>query len=265
MTAWRKPQPQKAKKKLPGVAVLLDQTHTFVMQHKEPLAGFAAWTLFPAIALLIISLFHLSDWYFAIGQMIASTADIILHAWITGCMIFFYFYASQKIPAHVLPHNLDEKDIGSLAWKATPSLLLQFAAIFFLVVIGLYLGIFPGLISMVWFAFASVILLSEDTGVIGAMKASRECVRGRFLPIALRLLGINITITLVFCVLVLSVFWTITALHGQEPFSLLIVDTLTNTVTFPQWAETLFTALFVPFLPYFTISNVILYEALKKG
>ena len=48
----------------------------------------------------------------------------------------------------------------------------------------------PGLIFTVWFFFSPFILAREKISALGALVKSREQVRGKFFPLALRLLAV---------------------------------------------------------------------------
>ena len=62
---------------------------------------------------------------------------------------------------------------------------------------GYILLIIPGIIFSVWFAFAYLVLITEDTGVTEALKKSRNYVRGRWWGVFGRLVAL-ILISLVF-------------------------------------------------------------------
>lgn len=54
--------------------------------------------------------------------------------------------------------------------------------------VGFILFIVPGIILSVWFAFAFLVLVLENTGIIDSMKRSREYVRGRWWAVFGRLM-----------------------------------------------------------------------------
>jgi hypothetical protein len=57
-----------------------------------------------------------------------------------------------------------------------------------IILVGFVLLIIPGIIVSVWLAFAGFILLIEGKTGLEALKASRQYVRGRWFPVAVRLL-----------------------------------------------------------------------------
>lgn len=65
------------------------------------------------------------------------------------------------------------------------------------VVVGFLLLIIPGVIAIVWFAFAPFVLLEEDVRGTQALRRSRDYVRGRWKQIAWRLFVVFVLIILV--------------------------------------------------------------------
>lgn len=60
-----------------------------------------------------------------------------------------------------------------------------------ILVIGFLLFIIPGIIMSVWFAFATLILILENSTIVESMKKSREYVRGKWWQILGRLLAMS--------------------------------------------------------------------------
>lgn len=58
-----------------------------------------------------------------------------------------------------------------------------------LLMIGFVLLLIPGIILMVWFAFANFVLVLENTGIRAALRQSREYVRGRWWGVFGRLIA----------------------------------------------------------------------------
>lgn len=82
---------------------------------------------------------------------------------------------------------------------------------------GLILLVIPGLIFLVWFSFSYFILLFEDKRAVDSMKQSKKYVKGRFWPVAGRLIAI---------VAVMIPFWIISGLFGDESIVSFIADAI---------------------------------------
>lgn len=84
---------------------------------------------------------------------------------------------------------------GGLHWAGKyvlVSLLVGLSAL-----VGFVLLIIPGIIVGVWLSFSPYVLFKENTTIVGALKRSRELVRGYWWPIFGRLIGFFILVMIV--------------------------------------------------------------------
>ena len=65
-----------------------------------------------------------------------------------------------------------------------------------ILMVGFMLLIIPGIILSVWFAFATYILILENSGIVDSLKRSREYVRGKWWGVFGRLIVMSILIAL---------------------------------------------------------------------
>lgn len=243
---------------LPGVFVLFDRTNAAILKERMLFAGYAAWTLFPPLFTFGLSFLSLSS----VWTLVTADAVLVLHiamsTWVSACLTLLGLSRLRSQPLH-------EKDIESRARKAMPLLLYLFAFSFFCITLGTYALILPGIIALVWLAFADVIAIDEP-GIRfnAAIAQSRALSRGRFFQVFWRISAGNALFGLAYIILALVVLGTI--------FSLANIDTqaLINTLLFPNskppaWIPLLLHALFLPLLPYVTVYNAALYDALKKA
>jgi hypothetical protein len=92
--------------------------------------------------------------------------------------------------AFILAVTNEELGIGDSlrqGWQRVFSFLWIYNLVGFIITGGFLLLIIPGVISMVWFAFAQFILASEDERGMKALLKSKEYVRGKWFDVFLRL------------------------------------------------------------------------------
>lgn len=113
--------------------------------------------------------------FLLVGILIA----IILGAWISASLYFAVKDGSNQTKI---------KDIMPAAWKKAGSFfwVLFLAGLF--TILGFILLVIPGIIFMVWMAFASYIFVFEDIRGVAALKKSREFARGYWWPLFGRIL-----------------------------------------------------------------------------
>lgn len=107
--------------------------------------------------------------------LFSDVADILLSAPIDMGMIAFF------LAAHADPKSVQYSALWHAwpYWKYVGALLLQIIA----VLVGLVLLVVPGIIAMVVFMFASIVVIDQGLGPIDAMKESLRITRGHFWPL----------------------------------------------------------------------------------
>ncbi len=242
---------------LPGVLPLFEQTLAVVKEQRMLLAGYAAWALMPALATFGLTFLSLSPMWETISEYVIFVGDIVLGTWISACLLLVGLSEIKKEP-------LQEKEVETRARKAMPVLLYIFSFWLICIVGGTYLLVLPGIMAFVWLAFASVIAVEKsDATFTGAIAASREMSRARFLRVFWRLIGGSGIFGIMYfllCIPVLGILFSITGIDAKE----LVTNVIMSGNEFPAWIELLLVALSLPFLPYTAVYTVALYEALKK-
>lgn len=242
---------------VPGVLTLLQQTHALAKEERMLLAGYAAWTMIPALATFGSTLLSLSSFWKSVLTNIIFVGDILLGTWVGACLTLVAMSRLRKEP-------LEEREISTRARKALLVLLYLFAFSLFCVAVGTYLLVLPGIVAFVWLAFTDVAAL-EKPGITfsHAVTSSRDLSRGRFLSVFWRLLAGNVVFGVAYFMLCLLVLGSVFAVAGINPTELLN-NVLTTGAEFPAWISLLLLALSLPLIPYTAIYNVALYDALKK-
>lgn len=247
-----------AQNAIPGVFALFDRVNTIASQERMLLAGYAAWALFPPLLTFACSFLSLSPTWTTLITNFILVLDIIVSTWVGACLTLVGL-------SRLRGHALGEKEIEVQARRAMPMLLYLFAFSFFCVIVGMYLLILPGIIAFVWLAFTDVLALDEPGVRFGsAIAKSRDLSRGRFFRVLWRIFMGGGLIGIVYFMLALLVLAAIFSIAGIDAKALLDATIMSGT-ELPAWIPLLLSALFLPLLPYLTIYNAALYDALKKA
>lgn len=241
---------------VPGVLTLLRQTHALAKQERMLLAGYAAWTMMPALATFGATFLSLSSFWESTLRNIILVGDILLGTWVGACLTLVAMSRLRKEP-------LEEREISTRARKALPVLLYLFAFSLFCVVAGTYLLVLPGIVAFVWLAFTDVAALEKPNVTFSrAITSSRDLSKGRFLTVFWKLFAGNAAFGMVYFVLCILALGGVFAAAGINPRELLD-NVLATGADFPAWISLLLAALSLPLIPYAAIYNVALYDALK--
>jgi hypothetical protein len=234
-----------------AVAVLLKETVETYRKHFALLAGYAAWLLLPYAGLVLFSLPR-SNRFLEILILACSVIQALLGLWLTA---FIPLVAREII---LKKEKISLLNLQNLAWKILPSLL--FVAILEAAVIlgGLIMLVVPAFIFWVWFALSQPSVIFDGKKGLAALTWSRELARGRFWPLAGRLLAGPILFgfgALAVSALLISL---LAALTGTG------LETLTS-ATPPLWADTISTIIEIFSLPLFLIYYTLLYLDLNPA
>ena len=171
---------------------------------------------------------------------------------------------------HHRPKQRKAEAIGKAALAYLPVLIYIHALITLAWWIGIIL-ILPGIAVAIWFSFAKIIAVIENEKTVASLQKSRELVRGRFFRILGRSIGGNLIIGSAYFFLCLIVFGLISEIGHIDfaqyvpPADQLFSLSFAEEFTLPTWIDALLRGLMVPFIPYFTLYWVVLYEDLKKA
>lgn len=173
------------------VLELLQLTWTIFRRNTGLYVGYSAWLLIPAALVFVVSTLspEASLGLGIIGQIIM----IILGIWIWIVLISI----TAKIVAR---EKIQMEEISRHAWNRLLPLIGVVIMVGLVQLVGFLLLIIPGVVFMVWYAFAQTDVVLSERGGLAAMAESRQMVRGRFWPILWRLLAGPIVLGTIYAV-----------------------------------------------------------------
>lgn len=207
MTVSEKPSKKRGEVPgLPGTFLLLRQTFGLYFSNFRFFFGYVAWLLIP----IVISVF-------ARVTLDAETVEIIdLVFNITLYFVLSVFLTVIFIKS--IPQLRNNKPITINLTRAAMILavpyLLTSIAVGFATLGGLILFIIPGIVFSIWFAFASTIVVIEQTRIFEAMRRSRALVRGRFGSVLWRYYAGHVVIWAAYGCLLGAILYGSFSLHG---------------------------------------------------
>lgn len=142
--------------------------------------GYSAWLLIPSAIIYFGALVAGGEQNltFLIGQVVIFVLTIGI--WIILAIITAKIVGRKKINAEELSKATMDL-LWPVFWIGLVAALVQ--------VVGLLLLIIPGIIAMVWYAFATLEVVLGGHRGLSAMSASRDLVRGRFWSVLWRLVA----------------------------------------------------------------------------
>lgn len=162
------------------VIELLQLTLTIFRRNAGLYIGYSAWLLIPAAAIYATTalLPDQSFWITIIGQI----ALIILGIWI---WIMLTLITAKIIGREKINTEHLSREARLRIWPvAVVGLIVGVVEL-----VGFLLFIIPGIILMVWYAFAQIDVVLSDRRGLAALAASREITRNRFWSVLWRLVG----------------------------------------------------------------------------
>jgi flagellar biosynthesis protein FliQ len=202
------------------------------------LLGYTAWLLLPSTGLLALKSvqpFHQNTWWFIPAVLCVMVGIIFLGLWIT---IILTKFSASLIEGKKTSHETLQQN----SWNLIPPLLIVSILQAVAIVGGFLLLIIPGIIFLVWYAFAQFNLILDNTRGVQSLSQSRQLVKGRFLEVFWKLLSGPLIITLLYSS-VLAILITIIGLatgveidplFGQEaPLWVNLLETITNVLLTP--------------------------------
>ncbi|HBK34353.1 TPA: hypothetical protein DEP34_01720 [Candidatus Uhrbacteria bacterium] len=215
---------------------LLLQSYHLYREQGAFYLGYAAWMLLPISALLTLSLLPITnEGTVFILALFLSVFEGLLTLYIT----IFLFLATDKRLGHT------EASHSELLLRARTLIkpVILVAVLQCLVVLGGFLLlIVPGIIFLIWFAFAQIAVILDHQRGFDALSFSREIVSGRFWSVLWFLVSGPLFILLGHAFLSSLIFGTIALImhtdptvwvNGNLPMWVEAIDAITQTFLFP--------------------------------
>lgn len=234
---------------LPSIGDLLRISITLTRRYAADAYGFSAYLLFP-----IILTFGVQGISGTLGDIFVSAVNVLfiltacwVQATITVLVPMRFGHPKQEPDTRSIGMHAT-KILGTLAFTALLSGLLQFA--------GFFCFIVPGIILSVLFAFAPEEVILRGCGPLSALATSRAKVQPYFFPVLWRLLALAGTTFGAYLVLTSLILGIASFATGIDPVALANVT--------PAWLDALLTVLQIVFLPPLIIGHTMLYLSLEE-
>lgn len=161
-----------------------------------------SWEIYKKRIGTLISLYMLSFLFFIIllglflgvGYLLSlilpdSKTALIAFGGVTGMLAGFtvMFWGLAAVIFAVVDENLGIKDALGRGWQRVWAFIWFFSIAGYIITGGFLLFFIPGVIFLVWFAFAQFVLASEDERGMNALLKSKEYVSGRWFEVFVRL------------------------------------------------------------------------------
>lgn len=202
---------------IPGVGDLLRATWRLYRSSIALLSGYLAWLLVPEIGLVLLPFLPAGAGNDFLGLVLQLVGGV-LSLWVSLILIRILSAAAmgrhESLPAVIAASR-------ERFWPFVVA-----GALMGLVVAGGFiLLIVPGLMFFVWYAFSTLEAALGGHNGLPALSASRNLVRGRFWPVAWRLLAGPLVMTawyailmgLIFVPLMIATGTTLSAVSGDQP------------------------------------------------
>ena len=234
-----------------SVLEILQKSWNLYRRHFGLLGGYVSWLLLPYVGLVLVGFLPISITADVIAGLFL-IAQIVLTVWIIVALTLLIDYLFKKpVTKNILPKHFPEH-----AWKLIVPLLFVAAIAALVTVGGLVLLIVPGLIFAIWFSFSQLSVILEGKRGIKALYYSRELVRGRFWPVAWRVVAGPIVISLIYFFVTTVVVLLIAGITGSSGFF--------SDIEPPLWVDVVGSVIEIFTLPLYLIYFILLYEQVKK-
>jgi len=196
--------------------------------------------LFALAGALVIAPINLLGPYFQNNVpgpgILATVVCAIIVAAIFAGVIYGALVARMDSVARAAPLSVGEA--LAIGLRRLPAMFVCGLAVGIVVVVGLLLLLIPGLIFMIWFAFAPAAVIIERIGPFASLSYSRALVRGHWWRTAALLTIVGIIVIVIYFVLVIALSVLVvsnpgTFADGQAPWyiQLVFVPLLSGIVT----------------------------------
>jgi hypothetical protein len=243
---------------MPGIFALLGTAWRLWRAHAALLSGLFAWLLIPFAGALLFK-FVPNETAKNTGLFVLWLVTIVLSIWIV-CIGILAVHAILKGNQKLSLEQI-RAQVRPLLWPFVIVGVLQVAVI----IGGLLLLIIPGILFMVWYAFAQFAVLLDGKRGLEALSHSRSLVRGRFWPVLWRLVAGPVLVGILYAVVIgilTMIWWALTDAPLPDPGSGSGLYPLEGSLLWLDVLDTIVQTLVIS--PVFLVYGLLLYEDLKK-
>ncbi len=187
--------------------------------YKQRIWTFLGIMIIPASISLFSSGFAYSTAFFSFFIVLFFGLFLSIQLWAGAALIYAIKDRRENIGV-VEAYRRAWRKIISYAW-------IEFLTAF-VVMLGFFFFIVPGVIFAIWFSFAGFILISENLKGMNALLKSKEYVRGRWGSVCLRILFIGVVVLIPITILSAIPFFE----HISSLVAVLFLTPLTSTYLF---------------------------------
>ncbi len=243
---------------MPGIFALLGMAWRLWRAHAALLSGLFAWFLIPFAGNVLFA-FVPNETMKGTGQLLLVIAMTVLSIWIV-CIAILAIHALLKGNQKLSLEQI-RAQVRPLLWPFVIVAILQSAV----TLGGLLLLIIPGILFMVWYAFAEFAVLLDQKRGLEALSYSRSLVRGRFWPVLWRLVGGPVLVGIAYAIvmgILAAIWWALTDTPLPDLGSGSGVYPLERSLLWLDVLDTIVQTLIIS--PVFLVYGLSLYEELKK-
>lgn len=233
-----------------SVSVLLLLTWRLYKENLSVFLGYSAWVLVPYVGILITEMSPIASHIETSLQAVFILLQTLLVVWATTAMTFVTFAIVRKKQVRLAA-------LGRRSWRLVPHVLIAVILAFLIIVGGTLLLLIPGLVFWVWYGFVQQETILHKQRGWNALASSHDLVRGRFWPVAWRLVAGPLFILLGYVFLIALLF----ALFGLFTETENLIAT-SNIYLYREpllWQEVLGNIFDMLLLPFFGIYSTLLY------
>lgn len=157
--------------------------------------GYSGWVLIPSVILVITPAISPASYTAISLTALILTMVLTIWIWIIISKITAQIIHKEKINTETLAMECWQRILPVIGVSLLTSLMSLVGFIFFIV---------PGIIIMVWYAFATTEVILHGKRPLEALATSRDLTRGKFFAILWRLLGGTIFLGAIYLVLSLT-------------------------------------------------------------
>lgn len=227
------------------VSSLLSLTWSLYKKNASVFLGYSAWILVPYIFIIIVEMLPLNTLLSDLLTSVFLIAQIAIIFWVTIAIsiVTFSIIRKTKVKLSVL---------GRKAWTRVSPVILVALISLLITLGGFVLLIIPGLIFIIWYSFAQLEVILHKKRGWAALQESRRLVKGRFWPIAWRLVGGQVFLSLCYLFAIAIIIAIVSFILGTPEVAL-------ESTELPLWAEVLISIAEMVVLPLFVIYQTTLY------
>jgi hypothetical protein len=231
---------------------LLSSTVELYRAHFWLFIGYAAWTLVPTAAFLIVDMvFNIeSSWYL-----------LMLPIMIASIFIYFWVVSVLSKAAHLLSQQklIDTQNISTSAMRVVAPLFMTAFLVGLITTGGFLLLIVPGILFTIWYSQAVTVAIIEEERPINSLTRSKQLVKGRGWDVFFYLLVATLVFTIPYLITLAIPTGIGVYLTGIDPLDLFYTSEILI------WPEAIQAIVDMIFTPIFVIYQVLLYQELVKN